>query len=309
MHKFKSYIWEWLIGFSLIVLYLLSSARVVSAAENPSFTHTHAAKCTQKSTETCTVHHTCSYHEEHQTRFCNTCGKGTDHKLTAHTYTCSKQNDTWQPDGVCTCTVCGTSVGWVNPPGKKHEYTVDKRVCGMEEGEATAILSVSADSTAWTNKAVGLTASVAVLKDDISSQGITLSWQDGKMSVTQNGTYTVTATNGQGQSICASVAVNCIDTTAPVISSVTGDTGSMSKTAISVTVAASDAESGLAEAPFSTDGGSSFGTANTFTVTEGNPVTFVVKDKAGNTTQKTIKRGGLSLSCRKAFGGRQQTRR
>ena len=303
MHKFKSYIWEWLIGFSLIVLYLLSSARVVSAAENPSFTHTHAAKCTQKSTETCTVHHTCSYHEEHQTRFCNTCGKGTDHKLTAHTYTCSKQNDTWQPDGVCTCTVCGTSVGWVNPPGKKHEYTVDRRVCGMEEGEATATLNVSADSTAWTNKAVGLTASVAVLKDDISSQGITLSWQDGKMSVTQNGTYTVTATNGQGQSISASVAVNCIDTTAPVISSVTGDTGSMSKTAISVTVAASDAESGLAEAPFSTDGGSSFGTANTFTVTEGNPVTFVVKDKAGNTTQKTIKRGDFPYPAEKPSEG------
>lgn len=303
MHKFKSYIWEWLIGFSLIVLYLLSSARVVSAAENPSFTHTHAAKCTQKSTETCTVHHTCSYHEEHQTRFCNTCGKGTDHKLTAHTYTCSKQNDTWQPDGVCTCTVCGASVGWVNPPGKKHEYTVDKRVCGMEEGEVTATLSVSADSTAWTNKAVGLTASVAVLKDDISSQGITLSWQDGKMSVTQNGTYTVTATNGQGQSISASVAVNCIDTTAPVISSVTGDTGSMSKTAISVTVAASDAESGLAEAPFSTDGGSSFGTANTFTVTEGNPVTFVVKDKAGNTTQKTIKRGDFPYPAEKPSEG------
>ena len=303
MHKFKSYIWEWLIGFSLIVLYLLSSARVVSAAENPSFTHTHAAKCTQKFTETCAVHHTCSYHEEHQTRFCNTCGKGTDHKLTAHTYTCSKQNDTWQPDGVCTCTVCGTSVGWVNPPGKKHEYTVDRRVCGMEEGEVTATLSVSADSTAWTNKAVGLTASVAVLKDDISSQGITLSWQDGKMSVTQNGTYTVTATNGQGQCISASVAVNCIDTTAPVISSVTGDTGSMSKTAISVTVAASDAESGLAEAPFSTDGGSSFGTANTFTVTEGNPVTFVVKDKAGNTTQKTIKRGDFPYPAEKPSEG------
>lgn len=303
MHKFKSYIWEWLIGFSLIVLYLLSSARVVNAAENPSFTHTHAAKCTQKFTETCTVHHTCSYHEEHQTRYCNTCGKGTDHKLTAHTYTCSKQNDTWQPDGVCTCTVCGTSVGWVNPPGKKHEYTVDRRVCGMEEGEATATLSVSADSTAWTNKAVGLTASVAVLKDDASSQGITLSWQDGKMSVTQNGTYTVTATNGQGQSISASVTVNCIDTTAPVISSVTGDTGSMSKTAISVTVAASDAESGLAEVPFSTDGGSSFGTSNTFTVTEGSPVTFVVRDKAGNTTQKTIKRGDFPYPAEKPAEG------
>ena len=303
MHKFKSYIWEWLIGLSLIVLYLLSSARVVNAAENPSFTHTHAAKCTQKFTETCTVHHTCSYHEEHQTRFCNTCGKGTDHKLTAHTYTCSKQNDTWQPDGVCTCTVCGTSVGWVNPPGKKHEYTVDRRVCGMEEGEATATLSVSADSTAWTNKAVGLTASVAVLKDDASSQGITLSWQDGKMSVTQNGTYTVNATNGQGQSISASVTVNCIDTTAPVISSVTGDTGSMSKTAISVTVTASDAESGLAEVPFSTDGGSSFGTVNTFMVTEGNPVTFVVKDKAGNTTQKTIKRGDFPYPAEKPSEG------
>ena len=303
MHKFKSYIWEWLIGLSLIVLYLLSSARVVNAAKNPSFTHTHAAKCTQKFTETCTVHHTCSYHEEHQTRFCNTCGKGTDHKLTAHTYTCSKQNDTWQPDGVCTCTVCGTSVGWVNPPGKKHEYTVDRRVCGMEEGEATATLSVSADSTAWTNKSVGLTASVAVLKDDASSQGITLSWQDGKMSVTQNGTYTVNATNGQGQSISASVTVNCIDTTAPVISSVTGDTGSMSKTAISVTVAASDAESGLAEVPFSTDGGSSFGTVNTFMVTEGNPVTFVVKDKAGNTTQKTIKRGDFPYPAEKPSEG------
>lgn len=299
MHKFKSYIWEWLIGFSLIVLYLLSSARVVNAAENPSFTHTHAAKCTQKFTETCAVHHTCSYNEEHQTRYCNTCGKGTDHKLTAHTYTCSRQNDTWQPDGVCTCTVCGTSVGWVNPPGKKHEYTVDRRVCGMEEGEATAALSVSADSTAWTNKAVGLMASVAVLKDDVSSQGITLSWQDGKMSATQNGTYTVTAANGQGQSISASVTVKCIDTTAPVISSVTGDTGSMSKNAISVTVAASDAESGLAEAPFSTDGGSSFGTGNMFTVTEGSPVTFVVRDKAGNTTQKTIKRGDFPYPAEK----------
>lgn len=299
MHKFKSYIWEWLMGFGLIVLYLLSSARVVNAAENPSFTHTHAAKCTQKFTETCAVHHTCSYHEEHQTRYCNTCGKGTDHKLTAHTYTCSKQNDTWQPDGVCTCMVCGTSTGWVNPPGKKHEYTVDRRVCGMEEGEATATLSVSTDSTAWTNKAVGLTASVAVLKDDASSQGITLSWQDGKMSAAQNGTYTVTATNGQGQSISASVAVNCIDTTAPVISAVTGDTGSMSKTAISVTVAASDAESGLADAPFSTDGGSSFGTSNTFTVTEGSPITFVVRDKAGNMTQKTIKRGDFPYPAEK----------
>ena len=123
------------------------------------------------------------------------------------------------------------------------------------------------------------------------------------MSVTQNGTYTVTATNGQGQSISASVAVNCIDTTAPVISSVTGDTGSMSKTAISVTVAASDAESGLAEAPFSADGGSSFGTSNTFTVTEGNPVTFVVKDKAGNTTQKTIKRGDFPYPAEKPSEG------
>ena len=133
MQKIKSFIWEWLAGISLIVIYLLCSAASVHAAGNAAFTHTHTDSCHKTATETCSVYHYVTYNEEYQTRYCSTCGKGTSHKLTAHTYTCTKQNDTWQPDGVCTCTVCGASATWANPPGKSHTYTVQKKVCGILE--------------------------------------------------------------------------------------------------------------------------------------------------------------------------------
>lgn len=261
----------------------------VHAAESH-FSHSHRESCYKMVDGTCNAYHFSSYNEEYQVRNCSVCGTGTNHKLSATTITCKAQLESWQPDGKCTCTVCGTTTPWSSAPTKSHTFKVKKVVCEMEEGETTATLSVSAD-TAWTNKGVTISAHVNVLKEDDSSSGITLSWPDGKMVAEENGTYTVTATNSLGQSISASATIACIDRVAPVIGSVTGNTDTMTKSEITISFSASDGESGLAESPYSLDGGSTWSGNNTFTLKEGAPVTITVRDKAGNTTSKTVKRG------------------
>lgn len=261
----------------------------VHAAESH-FSHFHRESCYKMVDGTCNAYHFSSYNEEYQVRNCSVCGTGTNHKLSATTITCKAQLESWQPDGKCTCTVCGTTTPWSSAPTKSHTFKVKKVVCEMEEGETTATLSVSAD-TAWTNKGVTISAHVNVLKEDDSSSGITLSWPDGKMVAEENGTYTVTATNSLGQSISASATIACIDRVAPVIGSVTGNTDTMTKSEITISFSASDGESGLAESPYSLDGGSTWSGNNTFTLKEGAPVTITVRDKAGNTTSKTVKRG------------------
>ena len=261
----------------------------VHAAESH-FSHSHRESCYKMVDGTCNAYHFSSYNEEYQVRNCSVCGTGTNHKLSATTITCKAQLESWQPDGKCTCTVCGTTTPWSSAPTKSHTFKVKKLVCEMEEGETTATLSVSAD-TAWTNKGVTISAHVNVLKEDDSSSGITLSWPDGKMVAEENGTYTVTATNSLGQSISASATIACIDRVAPVIGSVTGNTDTMTKSEITVNFSASDGESGLAESPYSLDGGSTWSGNNTFTLKEGAPVTITVRDKAGNTASKTVKRG------------------
>lgn len=261
----------------------------VHAAESH-FSHSHRESCYKMVDGTCNAYHFSSYNEEYQVRNCSVCGTGTNHKLSATTITCKAQLESWQPDGKCTCTVCGTTTPWSSAPTKSHTFKVKKVVCEMEEGETTATLSVSAD-TAWTNKGVTISAHVNVLKEDDSSSGITLSWPDGKMVAEENGTYTVTATNSLGQSISASATIACIDRVAPVIGSVTGNTDTMTKSEITISFSASDGESGLAESPYSLDGGSTWSGNNIFTLKEGAPVTITVRDKAGNTTSKTVKRG------------------
>ena len=261
----------------------------VHAAESY-FSHSHRESCYKMVDATCNDRHVSSYNEEYQIRNCTVCGTGTSHKLSATTITCPVQFESWQPDGKCTCTVCGTTTNWASAPKKSHASKVKRVICGMEEGETTATLSVSAD-TSWTNKGVTISARVNVLKEDDSSSGITLSWPDGKLVAEENGTYTVTATNSLGQSISASATIACIDRVAPVIGSVTGNTDTMTKSEITVSFSASDGESGLAESPYSLDEGSTWSGNNTFTLKEGTPVTITVRDKAGNTASKTVKRG------------------
>ncbi len=288
MSENKSYFWQYALAVLVAVAMFVYCGLHVHAAEG-SFTHTHGDGCYQEKITDCNAYHSSSYQEEYQTRFCSVCATGTSHKLTSHLYRCSVQNDTWQPDGTCTCTVCGKSVGWANPPGKPHTYKVKKQICGLEEGEVTATISIQGD-TAWTNQTVTLRASINQIKEDASSSGIALDWAGNQLVVSENGTYFVTASNSLGNTCQVSYEVTCIDKMAPTISGVSGDTATMTKKDISVSVTASDGESGLAENAFSTDGGSSWSESASFKVSEGADITLVVRDKAGNTASKVIKR-------------------
>lgn len=142
----------------------------------------------------------------------------------------------------------------------------------------------------WTNVGVTLTASCNLLKGHAAYAANAYSWADGKLYVTENGTYSVEAANAKGQRTVASYTVRCIDRTAPVIEAVEGQASTMSRTTITVSVQATDSESGLAAEAYSVDGGSTWTAQTSFTVQEGTPLELVVRDAAGNTAHRTISR-------------------
>ena len=260
-----------------------------AGAREAAFTHTHGTACYTVRDVPCTGH-SVTHSSGTETFHCKQCGAQRPQKVELDRYYCPMLRQSWEMNGYTQCTVCGTVTSrWSGDIGS-HSYQERKQVCGIEEGEATATLSVSADS-GWTNSGVTLHASLNMLKQDLTLKDVMLSWEDGNLYVTENGVYSVTASDGSGRSISASAEVSCIDKNAPVIESVEGDTGSMSRTGISVSVSARDEESGLHETAYSFDEGQSWGAAAVCYLEEGKEVQLVVRDKAGNTASRTLKRG------------------
>ena len=129
-----------------------------------------------------------------------------------------------------------------------------------------------------------------ILYQDLINNSISFSWGSNERVVEENGTYTVNAINSAGQTITGSITINCLDKIPPVINNAIGDTSNMTQNSIPVMLDAIDAESGLAEMAFSFDGGNTYNNSCNFTVSDGVDVVCVVRDKAGNTAVKTVKR-------------------
>lgn len=109
---------------------------------------------------------------------------------------------------------------------------------------------------------------------------------------TWNATETVkvkAVNGGQTNSIVVNVD-NIVDKTPPVISSVTGNPTTWTKDPITLTVNASDSQSGIMKAgAYSFDGGTTWQTSNQYKVSNNKIVKIVVKDNAGNkSTIKTV---------------------
>lgn len=257
------------------------------------FTHTHKEGCYQYVSQSCGGNHTRRRVQEYGDYHCQTCGKTTRHNVEADNCSCTVVNTSWQENGFTKCTICGTiHSAWGSPSGN-HTYMAKKMTCGMTEGENTTGISITLDDQ-WTNQDVKLLINKNILKQDITNDNLSYSWGGTERLVGANGTYTVDATNSAGQTITASVAVNCIDKIPPVINLVSGNTVTMTQNAIQVSVEATDSESGLAEMAFSFDGGNSYGSNSFFTVVEGVDITCVIRDKAGNTVSKIIRRSDFA---------------
>lgn len=254
------------------------------------FTHAHSDACYETVTLSCESKHTSTVGVEQGIYRCENCNGGTSHHITGRTWTCPIQGVTWQTDYYIACNVCGTIHSrWSTAMPGDHHYTEQQLKCTLQENEKTATVKIVADDS-WTNQGVNLITKCDILKQDLSSEGITTDWAGGSFFATVNGTYCVTATNSQGSTVLSTIQISCIDKTPPVIKSITGDESTMSDKNITVTVSVSDGESGLDAAACSLDGGASWGTYTTFKVEEGKTIQFAVRDKAGNISTATITR-------------------
>ena len=295
MQKMEHILWRGIVmaitaAAMFVLMYRYASAEEISGAE-VYFTHSHVASCKTVESVRCSRNHSFNYHTSgKETYHCSSCNAQTTHDVEIDVHRCADTGDTWQENCYTKCSICGTIHStWGGPPGDTHFYNKEKINGGLSQGECTSSVKIVADG-AWTNQGVVLEVKRAVLKND-SSGSVTFSWDGGSLFVTENGTYTVNAVNGVGASVTASIEINCIDKNAPVILSVSGDTQGMTASGISVSVTAEDSESGLADAPYSVDGGATWTAGSSFWVEEGRVVSLRVRDKAGNTSEKIVKRG------------------
>lgn len=287
--------WNEIIRYLLITVcgcaaFLCGVCRVRAEGSVGEFTHIHEDACyTAESYECSGSHPTVARCSDQTEKHCHECNARVMMNMEFDKKYCSEADAYWYDNGTTKCSICsalhmawGTSI-------PKHILTRKRLTCGILEGERVAEVLIMAPEE-WTNVGVTLTASCNLLKGHAAYAANAYSWADGKLYVTENGTYSVEAANAKGQRTVASYTVRCIDRTAPVIEAVEGQASTMSRTTITVSVQATDSESGLAAEAYSVDGGSTWTAQTSFTVQEGTPLELVVRDAAGNTAHRTISR-------------------
>ncbi|MBQ9136456.1 MAG: hypothetical protein IJX66_10260, partial [Lachnospiraceae bacterium] len=256
------------------------------------YSHTHTEDCYGMVTINCEATHTFRFNQiQHNIFNCLVCGTRTEHLEVYDHGFCDYTGKEWIYNGKTTCTVCGNLYmqGWNGYPAYEHNPTVRQLVCRITAGSSSVGIQIVADNSV-TNEGVTLHVKQNISNPDLISGEITYDWGTDTLFVTENGTYSVTATDGAGNAVTTSITIDCIDKIAPVIENIFHDSASVTQNSVTVMVTARDGESGLSESAYSTDGGATWSGQNTFSVSEGNAVNLMIRDNAGNITQKTIQR-------------------
>lgn len=258
------------------------------------FIHTHSESCIRTQTIPCDYPHESYSSHEIITRHCTYCGGMTSHSHYLTNYKCGLTGYCKTTAGSTACLTChNAGYAWQDPNGFAHNREEQVYICGVNESEAVARVTLSADTTSLTNRDIVLGAGVEVIHGALAGSGFSYSWDGSTWSagttrnVSQNGTYTVWVQNAFGEVAEASVTVSNIDKTAPVISGISHDTNGMTKEKIRIVVSATD-ENGIAA--YSFDGGTTWQEEGNGWIYAGRSTTVVVKDKAGNTASREVKR-------------------
>lgn len=154
------------------------------------------------------------------------------------------------------------------------------------------ITAVTPSTTAWSNRDVVIT----VTATDSQSSGYakekgvaysidgTTYGSTNAFSVTGNGTYTLYAKDKAGNISTKNITVSNIDKTLPTITSFTADTTDWTNGTVTLTVSATDDESGVSGYSFD---GMNYSAVKSQTVSENGTYTVYVKDNAGNISTAT----------------------
>lgn len=149
------------------------------------------------------------------------------------------------------------------------------------------IESFRAESDAW-RTSVELLVNASDAESGLAAEAYSYdggaSWSSaGTYEVTENGTYAVRVRDAVGNISTAETSVSTIDRTAPAISISTSPAAdSWYDGSLTVTVQAQDNGCGLADAPYSFDGGASYKVGNSVILSGSGSLEIAVTDKAGN---------------------------
>ena len=155
--------------------------------------------------------------------------------------------------------------------------------------DAPVVSSITGNPTAWTNKDVTLTINATDagcgLHDTPYSFDGGSTWQtSNQKTFSSNQVVKIKVKDKLGNTYETSVTISKIDKVAPTISSVTGNPTAWTKGDVTLTITASDAESGLASTPYSFDNGATWVSSNKQVFTQNKEVIIKVRDVAGNIT-------------------------
>lgn len=198
-----------------------------------------------------------------------------------YNYRCGQCGNEWTYAGYLSGAKCQRQVNY-------HYYECN---CGVGSG-AVASLSYSYPQNGWV-KAVDISARYELLHESCRVSEEAYVWNGAPSSnssyhVTQNGTYTLglSADENTDTSQVLSITIDCIDANAPVIEAFYMPTEGYCREAV-LTVSATDTESGLAEQPYSYDGGVSWTNRESLVVTQNGTYTVWVRDRVGNQSSAT----------------------
>jgi hypothetical protein len=267
-------------------------------AEAATLCHVHTDACYGQVTKTCDSHRL--WNEYGIDSFhCNNCGVFRDFHISLWWDVCEngliENRETGRYES---CNTCGyvrkDDNSWVET--HSHTYTTKGLICGKDTTTPVASLSLSVSTSSPTNGTVTISANVSSLDSSFQASATPLDFGNGfgsatSMEVSENGTYTVTLTDANGNTISDSITISCIDKTAPTISSLSKSTEEWIEEGLTVTCVAED-ESGLAKEAYSFNGGA-YSSTNSWFVKSNGTYTVSVKDAAGNVTSKTITIGNI----------------
>lgn len=271
------------------LMFLLNSKQ--SYAAEGKILHGHTEQCYEKKMIACTDKKEIDVFN--QEFWCDTCQRVAAARVVVENYVCHYVTSYREEKRYAYCYSCGNvvhhSVGNGTPV---HNRLADVCVCNMTEETVLAQVTLTADKTDWTNENVTLTANVKEMGSS-SIAPFTIQFSGGKQDntkslVTENGTYTVTVTAANGQSVAVSYEVGNIDKEAPKITKCYVDKQYPEYQSATLWVKGEDSQSQLADNPYSFDGGQTYVSNNAITITKNGIYRICVKDRAGNVSSQSV---------------------
>lgn len=276
----------------LAAFVLVSNGLIVQAAD---FKHNHTSSCYRTGTGPCTSAHSTSTRTESSTKHCYNCGAQRAHTVYVYWDRCHGLGQDYELGGYHVCKTCGsTGHAWGSTSAGTHMVSQQILSCG-KNNSATGTLWIKNSDTNWTKEDVIIEAGVTIHNNSLTMSAQPYSW-DGQSSwttestkqVSDNGTYSVYAKSNDGTVIAESIVVNNIDRTGPVLGTVEKNMSEWTNQDVLISLYAEDLQPdgskgcGVAEAPYSYDGGTTYVVDNTLTVSANGIYDVQLIDLLGN---------------------------